>query len=145
MRRLPLAIALGGSLACSGPRPEIEPTPESVFGAYRFAQRMEDGSVLEGQFVVTRDTVVARDASKPCEYEAKETGAAQLVYQCSNFKLRFDRADPAHRVFYEAIVQITRVQACRGRRASAIPCDQSRDVVTSELRSGPLRAVRIRS
>lgn len=146
MRPVLLAFMLGGLLpGCSGSSPETEPTPESGFGAYRFAQRMEDGSVLEGQFIITRDTVLVRDATKACEYESKEMGALQLVYQCSRFKLRFDRGNPAQRVYYEATVQMVRVQACRARRTGgAAPCDQSRDVVTPEVRSGLLRAVRIR-
>jgi hypothetical protein len=139
---LSVFVVLAG---CGGP-PAGAPQPEDVFGAYRFAQRMpEDGSVLEGQFIITRDTIYARSATGACDYERGESDGHLLVYQCGAFKLRFDRIDPARRVSYFTIVSVRKTPAsCRG--VSRATCDQTnRNSVVLEPRSGLLRAVRIGS
>lgn len=136
-----LAAGLGG---CAGSRRQAGPNPEAAFGAYRFAQRMpEDGSVLEGQFILTRDTIIVRPVAGHCEYEPRDTDLTSLVYQCGTFKLRFERSDPARRVTYDAIVMVKKPAACRTRGR----CDPSTvgDLVVPETRSGVLRAVRIGS
>src|SRR5262245_16050663 len=115
------AAALVGSLftACSSSPPlRLGPAPtlEGMFRAYRFSQRMEDGAVLEGQFVLAEDTIMARTPTRQCDYEAAESNATQLGYDCGSFKLRFERRDPATLVYYETTVQVRRTPAtCRPR------------------------------
>lgn len=140
---LSVLVVLAG---CGGP-PPAAPQPEDAFGAYRFAQRMpEDGSVLEGQFIITRDTIYARSATGACDYDRGESDGHLLVYQCGAFKLRFDRIDPARRSSYSTIVSVTKPPpSCRGLTRAA--CDQAnlRNAAVPEPRSGLLRAVRIGS
>jgi hypothetical protein len=142
-----VALAAG----CAPNPPSDEPRPEDSFGAYRFSQRMpEDGSELEGQFTIVRDTIFVRSASGACLYDAEASSGASLSYDCKAFKLSFDRLDPAHKVYYTTTVAVTRpLPRCRGVRGDEAQnrCAQARNenTITLELRSGRLRAIRIGS
>ena len=116
-----------------------------MFRAYRFSQRMEDGVVLEGQFVLAEDTIMARTPTKQCDYEAAESNATQLGYDCGSFKLRFDRRDPANLVYYETMVQIRRTPTTCRPRPGGPRCEPETNLVKAELRKGLLRATRIGS
>ena len=75
MRMRVVLLSAGLAAGCGGGgmvRPA--PQPEDTFGAYRFSQRMsEDGSLLEGQFIITRDTIIVRPVTGHCDYEPNET------------------------------------------------------------------------
>jgi hypothetical protein len=120
--RTSLAIAtLWISAACASAPPTryAADVPVEKQGRYAFQEAVRGSSrtlVLEGEFVVSADTVTVTERSAACE-PVRPPDLRHFVVRCGDLTLSFDRRDPARAVAYRATdYTLTEESACVGRR-----------------------------
>ena len=83
-----------GALAATGPG-------ASPDGRYTFEERPTGTPrVLEGTFIVLRDTILVDATPGPCRYNPRTTPGGPIMYLCADVSLSFDRRDPVMKATY---------------------------------------------
>jgi hypothetical protein len=152
------AIACGfvaALIACH--QAHSEPTHSLVdhLGTYQFSERVSaSGSAaetidLEGNVVVTADTVTVDARPGPCDVDVNVTRPNPFTYRCgTNVVLSFDRTDPVGRAAYSAaLAQNESHQVCARYEVDSVGrryCAETQTITTQRIvrRSGRLRLTR---
>ncbi|MGH7620412.1 MAG: hypothetical protein ACREPM_24610, partial [Gemmatimonadaceae bacterium] len=142
--------------ACHHASPEPHNSLADHVGVYQFTEHLTASGQaaetldLDGEVVVTDDTVTVDARPGPCRFDTTLSIAYPFTYICgSNVTLRFDRQDPVLQARYTArLAQNQTHQACvryetdsAGRRY----CAETQTITTQSLVnvSGALRLTRV--
>lgn len=95
-------VGLGLAAGCASTVPVLRPIPESQHGSYRFIDRVNTASptiVVEGEFTVRADTIIATVTSGNCQPVIPPSTQAYNI-RCGQVQLSFDRRNPLQRAGY---------------------------------------------
>ena len=132
-----------GALAATGPG-------ASPDGRYTFEERPTGTPrVLEGTFIVLRDTILVDATPGPCRYNPRTTPGGPIMYQCADVSLSFDRRDPVMKATYtfsttEAKPKVVCTRFTIGPNGARECAESSTQFVDQTVsHSGTLRAHRV--
>lgn len=109
-----LAATLTACASGAATSPRSFSIPEYRLGSYSFTERVPTtrGQTvpLDGDFIVTTDSVVVSTALSACQYELTTTRGGPIVYNCGDVTFAFDRVDPVNRAMYRMRVRYLETQ-----------------------------------
>jgi len=102
MRKCATLVIIGFAAACATIAPRTVPYPNAQFGRFAFIEPVAGSSralVIEGEFVVTPDTVTVTEKHAACD-PIQPPDLRLFSYRCGDVTFSFDRRDPARRAQY---------------------------------------------